>query len=74
MCEIKNFVLECLNEYHDLEEYDINHTLLGDFMDSLEIVDFVIEIEKKYKFDVDDWSYWEDYTIDDVVKYIKSKI
>lgn len=75
MSEIKDFVLEYLNKYHDLDEYDINHTLLGMFMDSLEILDFVIEIEKKYEFDMDDdWAQWEDYTVDDVVIYIKKKL
>lgn len=75
MERVREFVVNYLKDNHDVDDYDIDNSLLGYFMDSLSIVDLVVEIEKEFEIDVyDDWSSWEDNKVNDVVKYIENKL
>jgi acyl carrier protein len=48
--------------------------VLSSYLDSLDIVDLVIEIERHYDIIIDDYNDWGDMFVDDIVKYINSKI
>lgn len=52
----------------------MDNDTLNVYMDSLDIVEFVMKIEEEYKITVDDFYGWEDMLLDDVVKYIKNKL
>ena len=74
MDEIKNYLSEYIKEQTDADDYDINNSVLNLYMDSLDIVDLVIEIEKHYDITIDDYNDWDEMYLDDIVKYIKNKL
>ena len=74
MEEIRNYIETYLKEICKVDGYDINHCPLSLYLDSLDIVDLVIEIERHFDITVDDYNDWGDMFVDDVVKYINSKI
>jgi acyl carrier protein len=74
MVEIKNYLSEYIKEQFDADDYDINNSVLNFYMDSLDIVDLVIEIEKHYDITIDDYNDWDEMYLDDIVKYIKNKL
>ena len=74
MDNIRGYVSEYLKNVCDADEYDINNSTLSLYLDSLEIVDLVIDIEQHYGIVVDDYNDWGNMFVDDIVKYINSKI
>lgn len=75
MENIKNHLSTYLKSTTKATDYDINHNVLSLYLDSLDIVDMVFEIERYYKINTkDDWTDWENCTLDNVVEYIKSKL
>lgn len=79
MEQIKNRLLEIIKEIQGKESFEyfrnsIEHYVLGTYMDSLDIVELVMRVEEEYNISIDDYSNWEDLFLDDVVKYIKTKI
>lgn len=74
MDNIRGYISEYLKNVCDADEYDINNSTLSLYLDSLEIVDLVIDIEQHYGIVVDDYNDWGDMFVDDIVKYINSKI
>lgn len=74
MDEIKNYLSEYIKRENDADDYDINNSVLNLYMDSLDIVDLVIEIEKHYDITIDDYNDWDEMYLDDIVKYIKNKL
>lgn len=79
MEKIRNRLLYFIKEIIGKENYDIfikyiDNDMLSLYMDSLDIVEFVMKIEEEYKITVDDFYGWEDMLLDDVVKYIKNKL
>lgn len=74
MDEIKNYLSEYIKRENYVDDYDINNSVLNLYMDSLDIVDLVIEIEKHYDITIDDYNDWDEMYLDDIVKYIKNKL
>lgn len=79
MEKIRNRLLCFIKEIIGKENYDffrknIDNDTLSLYMDSLDIVEFVMKIEEEYKITVDDFYGWEDMLLDDIVKYIKNKL
>lgn len=74
MDNIKKYISEYLKNTCNADEYDISNSILSLYLDSLEIVDLVVEIEQHYDITIDDYNDWEDMFVDDIVKYINSKI
>ena len=79
MEKIRNRLLYFIKEIIGKENYDffrkyIDNDTLNLYMDSLDIVEFVMKIEEEYKITVDDFYGWEDMLLDDIVKYIKNKL
>ena len=74
MGEIKNYIETYLKKTYQACDYDINHYALSSYLDSLDIVDLVIEIERHYDITIDNCNDWGDLYIDDIVKYINIKI
>lgn len=74
MEEIKNYIETYLKETRKVNDYDMNHYALNSYLDSLDIVDLVIEIERHYDITINDFHDWGDMFVDDIVKYINSKI
>lgn len=74
MEEIKNYIETYLKEIRKVNDYDMNHYTLNLYLDSLDIVDLVIEIEQHYDITINDYHDWGDMFVDDIVKYINSKI
>jgi acyl carrier protein len=74
MDNIKEYISEFLKNTCNVDEYDINNSILSLYLDSLDIVDLVVEIEQHYGITIDDYNDWEDMFVDDIVKYINSKI
>ena len=74
MDEIKNYLSEYIKEQTNADDYDINNSVLNFYMDSLDIVDLVIKIEKHYDITIDDYNDWDEMYLDDIVKYIKNKL
>lgn len=74
MEEIKNYIETYLKETRKVNDYDMNHYALNSYLDSLDIVDLVIEIERHYDITINDFYDWGDMFVDDIVKYINSKI
>lgn len=74
MDEIKNYIETYLKETHKVSDYDMNHYALSLYLDSLDIVDLVIEIERHYGITINDYYDWGDMFVNDIVKYINSKI
>ena len=85
ICAIKEFktmneIKEYLSNYikkldKRISNYDINYSTLGTYLDSLEIVDLICEIEEKYNITIDVDSFvWEEMKLETVVKYIKNKL
>lgn len=74
MEEIKNYIEAYLKETCKVCDYDMHHNTLNLYLDSLDIVDLVIEIERHYGITIDDYNDWGDMFVDDIVKYINSKI
>lgn len=74
MDNIKEYISEYLKNTRNVDEYDINNSILSLYLDSLDIVDLVVEIEHHYGITIDDYNDWEDMFVDDIVKYINSKI
>lgn len=75
MNEIKKRIVDYLKSHVNADDYDIEHFHLHDFMDSLDIAEMVLAIENQYHIDVtNDCDNWENFTVEDVVKYIKNKL
>lgn len=74
MEEIRNYIETYLKETCNVYDYDMKHYALNSYLDSLDIVDLVIEIERHYDITIDDYNDWGDMFVDDIVKYINSKI
>jgi acyl carrier protein len=74
MEEIKNYIETYLKETYKVYDDDIHQYVLSSYLDSLDIVDLVIEIERHYDITIDDYNDWGDMFVDDIVKYINSKI
>lgn len=74
MDNIKEYISEYLKNTCNADEYDISNSILSSYLDSLEIVDLVIEIEQHYDITIDEYNDWGDMFVDDIVKYINSKI
>jgi acyl carrier protein len=79
MEKIRNRLLYFIKEIIGKENYDIfikyiDNDMLSLYMDSLDIVDLVIEIEKHYDITIDDYNDWDEMYLDDIVKYIKNKL
>lgn len=75
MEKIRETLGDWLRKNKDADDYDLNNWTLGTFLDSLDIVDFVVEIEKTYDIDVsDDYYEWDSKSFDDVVKYVTVKV
>lgn len=70
---IKKDILTYLdNQIGELRDND----MLGDYMDSLDAVEMVMWIEKKYDIVIDDeaWYNWNSGTINDVVSYVYRRL
>jgi acyl carrier protein len=74
MDNIKEYISEYLKKICNADEYDISNSILSLYIDSLEIVDLVLDVEQHYGIIVDDYNDWGDMFVDDIVKYINSKI
>ena len=74
MDEIKKYLSEYIKEQSYADDYDINNCVLNSYLDSLDIVDLVIEIERHYDITIDDYNDWDEMYLDDIVKYIKNKL
>lgn len=74
MDNIRGYISEYLKNVCNADEYDINNSILSLYLDSLEIVDLVLEVEEHYGIIVDNYNDWGDMFVDDIVKYINSKI
>lgn len=74
MDNIKEYISEYLKKICNADEYDISNSILSLYIDSLEIVDLVLDVEQHYGIVVDDYNDWGDMFVDDIVKYINSKI
>lgn len=74
MEEIRNYIETYLKKTCNVCDYDMNQYALSSYLDSLDIVDLVIEIERHYDITIDDYNDWGDMFVDDIVKYINSKI
>lgn len=74
MEEIRNHIETYLKETYKADDNDMKHYALNSYLDSLDIVDLVIEIERHYDITIDDYNDWGDMFVDDIVKYINSKI
>lgn len=74
MDNIKEYISEYLKNTCNADEYDISNSVLSLYLDSLEIVDLVIEIEEHYGITIDDYNDWGDMFVDDIVRCINSKI
>ena len=74
MEEIRNYIETYLKETCKVYDHDIKQYALSSYLDSLDIVDLVIEIERHYDITIDDYNDWGDMFVDDIVKYINSKI
>lgn len=71
--EIKFYLNEYLKNKFDVDEYEIDNKILSLYMDSLDIVDFIVEIEHHFGIVVDECQ-WEDMFINDIVVYIENKL
>ena len=70
---IKKDILTYLdNQIGELRDID----MLGDYMDSLDAVEMIMWIEKKYDIVIDDedWFNWNSGTINDVVSYVYGRL
>ena len=75
MENIKEYISDYLKNKCNATDYDINHSILYHFMDSLDIVDLIINIEQEYYIEVYDYeTEWGELYVDDIVKYVKQKI
>ena len=76
MNEIKEYLSNYIKKLDKrISNYDINYSTLGTYLDSLEIVDLICEIEEKYNITIDVDSFvWEEMKLETVVKYIKNKL
>lgn len=74
MDEIKKYLSEYIKEQSYADDYDINNCVLNSYLDSLDIVDLVIEIERHYDITIDDYNDWDEMYLDGIVKYIKNKL
>lgn len=74
MDNIRGYISEYLKNVCNADEYDISNSILSLYLDSLEIVDLVLEVEEHYGIIVDNYNDWGDMFVDDIVKYINSKI
>lgn len=74
MDEIKKYLSEYIKEQSYADDYDINNCVLNSYLDSLDIVDLVIEIERHYDITIDDYNDWDEMYLDDIVRYIKNKL
>ena len=71
--EIKFYLKEYLKNKFDVDEYEIDNKILSLYMDSLDIVDFIVEIEQHFGIVVDEYQ-WEDMFVNDIVVYIENKL
>ena len=70
---IKNDILTYLvNQIGEFRDND----MLGDYMDSLDAVEMIMWIEKKYNIIIndEDWFNWNSGTINDVVSYVYGRL
>ena len=74
MDNIRGYISEYLKNVCNADEYDISNSILSLYLDSLEIVGLVLEVEEHYGIIVDNYNDWGDMFVDDIVKYINSKI
>lgn len=74
MNDIKKYLSRYIKKTYNAGEYDINYNRLGVYLESLDIVDLVIEIERYFRITIDDYEGWENMYLNDIVKYINSKI
>lgn len=76
MEEIREHLSSFIKKMNPVDDADINELVLGDYLDSLELVDLVLEVEETYHIEIDerDVNKWPDMHLMDVVQYIKNKI
>jgi acyl carrier protein len=75
MEEIKTHISDYLKEHIKVDDYDINKLCLGQYMDSIDIVELVIDLEKTYNIDFnDDWFDWGKITVDEIVECTNRKL
>ena len=68
---IRKHLIDYLTNRLELNEYELEDCKLHHFMDSLDIVEMVFEIERVYFVDLyDKWLEWEDRTLDEVIDCI----
>ena len=74
MEKIKEYLSDYLKKNCNADDYDINNTVLNLYLDSLDIVDLVLEIENHYNITIEEYHDWGDVFLNDIVKYINEKI
>ena len=73
--EIKEHLLDFLTKRLGVTAAEICDSKPRDFMDSLDTIEMVMEIERTYGFDINnDWELWDDSTLDDIVQYVSDKL
>lgn len=76
MKDIKEFLLTYFEVKLSTRREDVGNDTISNFMDSLDIVDFVLEIETRYNIDVEDDFYEtiDERSVDEIAEYIKTKL
>jgi acyl carrier protein len=76
MKEIKEFLLTYFEVKLSTRREDVGNDTIGNFMDSLDIADFVLAIETRYNIDVEDNFYEtiDERSVDEIAEYIKTKL
>lgn len=76
MKEIKEFLLTYFEVKLSTRREEVGNDMINNFMDSLDIVDFVLEIEKRYNIDIEDDFYETigERSVDEIAEYIKTKL
>jgi acyl carrier protein len=76
MKEIKEFLLTYFEVKLSTRREDVGNDTISNFMDSLDIADFVLAIETRYNIDVEDNFYEtiDERSVDEIAEYIKTKL
>lgn len=76
MNKIKDYLYSFIKKRVDLTDKQIDELVVGDYFDSLDLVDLIVDIEITYDIEVDEKMVdkLQDMRLSELIEYVKSKL
>lgn len=76
MIEIKQHILDYINDHFGISECFVKDYPLSTYIDSLDALEIIVDLETKYHIRIEDLWYdkWRSMTVDDIAKCVYDKL